>query len=556
MCGFIFTNHQITPSVRSGISHRGPDSQIELRIGEFHLFFARLEITGGIQGNLPVISGNGRYSVFLNGEIYNFKKLIKKFGIAETNSDTQVIANGLEVKGLDFLLEIRGMFAGVIHDHVDNEIYFFRDPLGEKPLFIGQTDKALAVGSEFRAVLRTLDKEISIDSSAVQDYFDYGYITEPRTIDTDIQHVGRGGVYRLTPNRWNPLEKILTLIGYSDEEVNLDLKSLLKQVSDEVVSCEVPTGIALSSGVDSNAILNLSAETTTEVSAITIKYDKYPKISEGEIAEKNALKLGLKVYSGDPYREFTLTLLKELAILNDQPHADMSGLGYLEIFKIAKKEGLKVVFVGHGPDEFFWGYPWLFNQISMKSTWHKLLKRFVSFRFNQYPSHSIYANYLKTRLDNSETTNFGSADKYFKSTSIKRFLRACIAHSYLSTNGFVQSDRLGMSQGIEVRSPLADSRIYGWAQVNADKVKNWRSKGEFIESLKSLGLEINYDVPKTGFRSPLSILLLEKGFTDETYRIRDYLIDIEILSQNARNVPLDDASENYRLLMLGYWLQN
>jgi asparagine synthase (glutamine-hydrolysing) len=486
----------------------------------------------------------------------NFRNLIEKFGIAETNSDTQVIADGLEISGLDFLFEIRGMFAGVIHDRVDNEVYFFRDPLGEKPLFIGNTDSALAIGSEFNTVLRALGKDLEIDASSIQSYFNYGYIIEPRTIDKDIKHVGRGGVYKLTNNYCNPLEKIASLTGFSDEEVNLDLKTLLKQVADEILFCEVPAGIALSSGVDSNAILNLSAQTTTDISAITIKYGNYSKISEGEIAEKNALKLGLKVYSGDPYRELTVSMLKELATLNDQPHADMSGLGYLEIFKIAKEANLKVVFVGHGPDEFFWGYSWLYDQISRKSTRSKLLKKFKNFRYDQYPSHSIYAKYLHKNYDDAGIIKYGSTDRYFKSTNIKKFLRASISHSYLSTNGFVQSDRLGMSQGIEVRSPLADSRIYGWAQTKADNVKNWRSKGEFIESLKCLGLDIDYEVPKKGFRSPLSFLLLEKDFQEETNRIRNYLIDNGILLQNARNVTLEDATENYRLLMLGYWLQS
>lgn len=68
------------------ISHRGPDSKGSIFLNNFSAIFYRLKILDlTSKADQPMISTNGRYILLFNGEIYNFRKLKKKF-ILKTKS--------------------------------------------------------------------------------------------------------------------------------------------------------------------------------------------------------------------------------------------------------------------------------------------------------------------------------------------------------------------------------------------------------------------------------------------------------------------------------------
>ena len=70
---------------------------------------------------------NEKYYLLFNGEIYNFKRLINRFSLEETTSDSKVLAEGLSKMGLNFFDHIRGMYAGIAISISEKKIYFFRD---------------------------------------------------------------------------------------------------------------------------------------------------------------------------------------------------------------------------------------------------------------------------------------------------------------------------------------------------------------------------------------------------------------------------------------------
>ena len=123
MCGVIASTGKLSAFHKTLLNHRGPDESYFESISHLNIQFSRLSITGVLEGSHPITSPDGRWSVFINGEIYNYQALITSHGLAHTTSDVRVIAFGLEKEGLSFIRNLRGMFAGVIVDRFEKKTY-------------------------------------------------------------------------------------------------------------------------------------------------------------------------------------------------------------------------------------------------------------------------------------------------------------------------------------------------------------------------------------------------------------------------------------------------
>ena len=147
MCGLtgIFsseTGKDITEYVskmNSSLVHRGPDDEGTFESSNCTMSNRRLSIVDIQNGHQPIKSENGRYAMVYNGECYNYlelkQKLIQKDINFKTNSDTEVIFNGLINYGYDFVKKINGIFALAFWDEKLEELLVARDFIGVKPLF-------------------------------------------------------------------------------------------------------------------------------------------------------------------------------------------------------------------------------------------------------------------------------------------------------------------------------------------------------------------------------------------------------------------------------------
>jgi asparagine synthase (glutamine-hydrolysing) len=138
------------------IQHRGPDnSQFQKYIspsGNTSCIFGfhRLAINGlGSDGNQPFVLGQCR--LICNGEIYNFKQLIKEYGledVCKSESDCEVILHLYKRIGIEAMLNaLDGVFALVLYDGDRDKTYIARDPFGVRSLFIGTEINIRCTGS-------------------------------------------------------------------------------------------------------------------------------------------------------------------------------------------------------------------------------------------------------------------------------------------------------------------------------------------------------------------------------------------------------------------------
>ena len=148
MCGIVgvfnlnkdIVSRTVLKSMSNKIAHRGPDGQgyyLKDNIGLAHNRLAILDISK--KGAQPMSSKNNRWTIVFNGCIYNFSELkqdLKAKGYTfNSESDTEVICEGLDAYGTEFFERLNGMFAIAAWNNDTSELFLSRDRFGIKPLY-------------------------------------------------------------------------------------------------------------------------------------------------------------------------------------------------------------------------------------------------------------------------------------------------------------------------------------------------------------------------------------------------------------------------------------
>ena len=159
MCGilgeFVYNNHSLIDrsrflSLLELSRNRGPDSQGYFTNNKnFQFGFNRLSILDlSENGNQPIHSPSGRYTMVFNGEIYNYQdlrtELISKGHTFHSQSDTEVIIVAYKEWGIECLSRFVGMFAFALWDRKKKELILARDRFGIKPLYYSLQNKLFA----------------------------------------------------------------------------------------------------------------------------------------------------------------------------------------------------------------------------------------------------------------------------------------------------------------------------------------------------------------------------------------------------------------------------
>ena len=132
------------------LKNRGPDNTEYKIINNVFLGFHRLAINDiSNNGNQPMEYND--YHLICNGEIFNHKKIIKKYNFnTKSNSDCEVILhlynylqnnkknNKQNVMNI-LCNELDGEFSFILYDSKLKLTYIARDPYGVRPLFMGNT---------------------------------------------------------------------------------------------------------------------------------------------------------------------------------------------------------------------------------------------------------------------------------------------------------------------------------------------------------------------------------------------------------------------------------
>ncbi|MDP2985775.1 MAG: asparagine synthetase B, partial [Hydrogenophaga sp.] len=168
-------------------AHRGPDEDdLHFEPG-LALGHRRLSVIDLATGQQPLFNEDGSVGIVFNGEIYNFEELVPELQALghtfKTRSDTEVIVHAWEAWGPACVHRLRGMFAFALWDRNQQTLFLARDRMGVKPMhYAWLADGTFIFGSELKVITAHPGFARDIDPLAVEDYFSFGYVPDPRCI--------------------------------------------------------------------------------------------------------------------------------------------------------------------------------------------------------------------------------------------------------------------------------------------------------------------------------------------------------------------------------------
>ena len=345
--------------------HRGPDEgglHTEPGIGLGHRRLSIIDLSSGQQ---PLFNEDKSVVVVYNGEIYNFQKLVvelKKSGhVFRTNSDTEVIVHAWEEWGEKCVERFHGMFAFALWDRNKKILFLARDRLGKKPLHYAELeDGHFIFASELKALYAHPLLKKEIDPAAVEEYFAFGYVPDPKTIFKNIYKLPpahtltlRQGKPRIEPRAYWDIPFQHVLVNHEEVVINELIDRFREAVKIRMVS-DVPLGAFLSGGVDSSSVVAMMADLSEDpVNTCSISFNS-KKYNESEFANSVAVR-----YKTNHYVETVdpddFSLLDKLAGIYDEPYADSSAIPTYRVCELARKR-VTVALSGDGADEYFSGY--------------------------------------------------------------------------------------------------------------------------------------------------------------------------------------------------------
>jgi asparagine synthase (glutamine-hydrolysing) len=381
MCGiFGYVGRDVPPAhdlarITNLLSHRGPDGGGCWHEPGVFLGHRRLSIIDLSTGAQPMFSGNGRYVITFNGEIYNYPELrdeLRARGAEfRTASDTEVILAGYAHWGVEVAAKLEGMFAFALYDRLQQTVYLARDRFGEKPLLLAQPDGAIVFASELAPLAALGVGGRTIDHEALGAYLCLNYVPGTRTMLRAVSRVGPAEWRLYGPRGLMRHERYWAApVAPRPTRATTDqlLDDLQERIDDAVrltLRSDVPVGLFLSGGVDSSLVAQSAARLGRLEQSFCVDFGG--SHSEWEAAARVARHNGLGI-TRVPLEASVLGEFLDVTRHLDDPLADSSAMAVWSLARAAGRN-LKVVLSGDGGDELFGGY-----LTYAASAWHERLQ--------------------------------------------------------------------------------------------------------------------------------------------------------------------------------------
>ncbi len=367
-------------AMQGTIRHRGPDDTGQWhspsgRAGFAHTRLSILDL--GPAGHQPMATTDGRFTLVLNGEIYNCIELRRRLERSgepfRTRTDTEVVLRAYQEYGDDCVEMLRGMFAFALWDEREQMCLLARDRFGIKPLYYHAANGQLTFGSEVRTLLASTQVPRGIDPQSVYQYFRTGSVPEPRTLLRNVHvleagHIGRWKAGRLERREYWSLQFTPGAVIGADA-VTDTRAALLDSIAHHFMG-DVPIGIFLSGGIDSTALVALAkASGQTDLRTFTMSLPGTFN-DEGAAARKVAAHFGTRHEDFRVDAATAKSLFAQFLSAVDQPSID--GLNTFALAGFARDRGFSVALSGVGADEMFGGYR-SFQDVPRLARWHQRL---------------------------------------------------------------------------------------------------------------------------------------------------------------------------------------
>ncbi len=362
MCGIVASvNYSFdTNTVNRVMGHRGPDERNSYQSKNVLLHHLRLSILDVAGGKQPMQYLN-RYTIIFNGEIYNHLDVRKQLSLScITHSDTETLLQAYHTAGADMLSLLDGMFAFIIYDEQENELFIARDRSGKKPLYYYKAHEQLLLASELNCLKALMP--LALEEDAIAGFLRTGYMLGNTTPYQKVHEVPKGSWMKVNctnlqatnTNWWNIKDFYTLQTSISFQEAVAQTDVFLKAgVKRRLESSDIEVGAFLSGGIDSGLVTAMAAGYTKKLKTFTVAF-------EGAYNEAPLAKLVAEKYATD-HTELNIdfsNLSNEIETIIAQygePFFDNSCIPSYYVSKEARKH-VTVILNGDGADELFGGY--------------------------------------------------------------------------------------------------------------------------------------------------------------------------------------------------------
>ena len=470
------------------LNHRGPDGEgifVQNKIGFVHKRLAILDPSEN--GQQPMHSKDGKWVVVFNGCIYNFKELrdelIQKGHHFQSESDTEVIVEGLAAFGTSFFERFNGMFAIGAWNTEEEKLYLSRDRYGIKPLYYWFNGKTLVFASEIKGIIKHPDYEMGVDLDALNEYFTFQNIFSYNTLFKGVNMlppantavVDRKTAFVKHNSWWDyDFSKTDDIMSFSDAKEKI--KGLFEQAVTRQMVADVPVGAYLSGGMDSGSIASVAAKQVDRLATFTCGFDmnevtgREANFDERRDAELMANHLKTEQFEQVMNAGDIRWSLPKLVYHLEDLRVGMSYPNYY-ISRLASKF-VKVCLQGTGGDELFGGYPWRYYKVFDSLSQEDFFDQYYDFWQRLVPLEEKSKLFSKEVLDQIDLNaprqvfervfTFNNNLKYDTPQDhinnslyfeIKTFLPGL----------FLVGDKLAMAHGLEERFPFMDNDLVDFA---------------------------------------------------------------------------------------------
>jgi asparagine synthase (glutamine-hydrolysing) len=348
----------------SAMVHRGPDAEGTWRDELAGFAFRRLAVIDlDERSNQPLHFG--ALHLIFNGEVYNYIELredLQNRGHRfSTAGDGEVLLHAWAEWGERALDRVNGMFALALWDAEMRRLTLASDPFGEKPLYWRREGERIVFASTIGAILRA-SSSASVDEDILSAYVAVARLPEPdRSFVKDIHrlpgaHMLRWEAGRVEVSRyWRPTPAPAPA---DFEAAAARLRDLLTRSVALRLRSDVPVGTSLSGGVDSSAIVALSASIADQHlrHAFTARFpgferDEWPRAAvtakAADVSDHHPV---------EPTAEGLIDDLERFVVDHEEPVLGSSVYAQWCVMRAAAQTDVVVLLDGQGADEFFAGY--------------------------------------------------------------------------------------------------------------------------------------------------------------------------------------------------------
>ena len=580
------------------ISYRGPDASVSRKYDALMLGHNRLSIIDLKEtANQPMEFDDA--VIIFNGEVYNYIELKKDLIAAghrfHTDSDTEVILAAYRKYGRNCVQKFVGMWAFVIWDKTNQELFCSRDRFGIKPFYYIAEGNRFYFGSEYKSLKKSplFHNQLNLDqvSRGLQmgwlGYQDETYFTKIRQLPEASNLLFKNG--RVSVERYWNLDPAVR-ISISEEEKTEKFRAMFLDSIRLHMRADVEVGGCLSGGLDSSSIASAVSRLYPQAKfkTYTIYYE-----GKGEVDERPWVQEVLKSYptledytfspTDDDIREHFPKVINHA----DVPIAGSSPVSQYFLMRLASRHKIKVLLDGQGSDEYLAGYMHSFYRLLgglfMNFQFGKGLKEFNALAelqgYGASKKADVFAKSMLSGMNSEQQLYELEYKRYFPFLSgnnrinfklngvggsrLNRFLYHLTFTTSLPSLLHYE-DRNSMAFSIESRVPFLDHRLveFVFSLPDDDKISGGITKNILRRSLHGIVPEpILNRMDKKGFvtpgevkwlRGPLKFLLDDVNFSKLDFMNKDLANKIITDFKKGEN---KNANLVWRIVVLNFWLK-